>query len=165
MGLSGGVALDWGVHAVDCIRYMTGSNVEQAQAFYCQRPRYSLALSSSFNYRLSNGGTMAVIFVSALSPEANGPRSGFVIGYEGGWLELQLYDELKVDGEVVFRGEPSDPWSVHDRRFIEAVRTQDASGLANDYHDGLYSLAPVLAGWESSRRGGELIDVERFMSS
>ena len=36
--------------------------------------------------------------------------------------------------------------------------------LLNDYHDGLYSLAPILAGWESARRGGEIIDLAGFMA-
>lgn len=57
-----------------------------------------------------------------------------------------------------------DPWFEQDRVFIETVRTGDTGGtLLNDYHDGLFSLAPVLAGWESSRRNGECIDVQEFM--
>ena len=35
----------------------------------------------------------------------------------------------------------------------------------NDYHDGLFSLAPVLAGWESARRQGECMDVAAFMEA
>jgi hypothetical protein len=81
----------------------------------------------------------------------------------GGSLHLGSYQELEVDGQVIFHGGEFDPWFEHDRRFIEAVRTGDRGLLLNDYHDGLYSLAPVLAGWESARRGGEALDVESFM--
>ena len=58
----------------------------------------------------------------------------------------------------------STPWFEQDRVFIEAVRTGNRALLLNDYADGLYSLAPVLAGWESARRGGELIAVAEFMA-
>ena len=68
-----------------------------------------------------------------------------------------------MNGETVFKGEDYNPWFELDRRFCEAVRSGDASNMLNDYHDGLYSLAPVLAGWESQRRGGVPIDVEEFM--
>ena len=164
MELSGGPALDWGVHAVDYVRFMTGLNVEKAQAFYCQRPTvYPLVLSSSFNLCLTGGATMSMLFVSALGERGQTKGFDFTIFYEGGSLHLGNYQELEVDGQVIFRGEDYDPWFEHDRRFIEAVRTGDRGLLVNDYHDGLYSLAPVLAGWESARRGGELIDVESFM--
>eukprot|EP01043_Picozoa_sp_COSAG02_P083242 COSAG02_NODE_21299_length_793_cov_1.047482_1_plen_74_part_00 len=35
--------------------------------------------------------------------------------------------------------------------------------LVNDYADGLLSLGPVLAGWESARQGGRLVDVRSFV--
>ena len=63
----------------------------------------------------------------------------------------------------VYQAEEFDPWFEQDRIFVEAVRTSDASLLLNDYHDGLFSLAPVLAGWESARRNGECIYVPAFM--
>jgi len=163
MELSGGAALDWGVHAVDYVRFMTGLNVEKAQAFYCQRPAYALDLSSSFSFRLSQGATMSMTFVCALGEGGQTKGFDFTIFYEDGSLHLGNYQELEVDGQVMFRGAEFDPWFEHDRRFIEAVRTRDRGLLLNDYHDGLYSLAPILAGWESARRGGEVFDVESFM--
>ena len=65
----------------------------------------------------------------------------------------------------MYRAEEFDPWFEQDRIFIEAVRSGDGSGILNDYNDGLKSLAPVLAAWESSRRGGECIDVPAFMEA
>jgi len=162
MEKSGGRALDWGVHATDYVRFMTGLNVVQAQAFYYHPEAYPVALSSSFNYLLSNGASMTLTFVSAtpISPD----EPWFTFYYEGGYLTIYRYDRLESNGEIVYQADPFDPWFEHDRRFIEAVRSGDHSPLLNDYHDGLYSLAPILAGWESSRRQGETIDIESFMA-
>ena len=58
-----------------------------------------------------------------------------------------------------------DPWFEQDKLFIEAVRSGDGSAVLNSYTDGLKSLAPVLAGWHSSRHGGALVacdDVSAF---
>jgi predicted dehydrogenase len=161
---AGGPALDWGCHAVDYARFITGLDITDAQAFYCHRPEYPGALSSSFNFRLSNRGTMTMAFICSLQAGSAGYREPpFSIFYEGGQLDLYMYDRIEVDGAVVFRGEEFDPWFEHDRLFIEAVRFGDDSQILNDYHDGLFSLAPVLAGWESSRRNGERINMHTFM--
>ena len=63
-----------------------------------------------------------------------------------------------------------DPWYEQDRRFVEDVRQRlcgasEGSLLLNDYYDGLKSLAPVLAGWESSRQGGVMLSVADFLSA
>jgi predicted dehydrogenase len=163
MDKSGGQALDWGVHATDYSRFMTGLNVVRAQAFYCQRPAYATPLTSVFNYRLSNGATMTMSFISA-GPGGIGDEPWFTIFYEGGYLAIYRYDRIEVDGQIVYHGEEFDPWFEQDRTFINAIRTGDPSGLMSDYHDGLFSLAPVLVGWESSRRNGECVDVQAFMS-
>lgn len=162
MDKSGGSALDWGVHATDYTRFMTGLNVARAQAFYCERPAYATALSSVFNYSFSNGATMNISFISA-GGSGLGDEPFFTIFYEGGCLAVYGYDRIAVNGETVYEGEEFDPWFEQDRTFIEAVRTGNPSKLMSDYHDGLLSLAPVLAGWESSRRNGECIDVQRFL--
>ena len=81
-------------------------------------------------------------------------RSDFLY-YEGGYLgELSYID---MNGERVFTAE--DLWFEEDRVFVEAIRTGDGSGIS----DGLYTLAPLLAGWESARRDGEPVDVPTFM--
>ena len=72
------------------------------------------------------------------------------------------------------RGQGYDPWYEQDRCFVEDVRDRkagrspqaNAAGarrLVNDYADGLRSLGPVLAAWDSARRGGEMIDVKSFV--
>ena len=161
MDKSGGSALDWGVHATDYTRFMTGLNVVKSQAFYCERPDYANALSSIFNYRLENGATMTLSFVAAGSGPKDEPR--FTIFYEGGCLEIHGYDRILVNGEVFYEADEFDPWLEQDKTFIRAVQSGDASLLLNDYYDGLFSLAPILAGWESSRRDGECIDIASFM--
>ncbi len=164
MDKSGGRALDWGVHATDYTRFMTNLNVVRAQSFYCQRPSYHVPVSCSFNYCFSNGATMTMTFISASSGGLRG-EPWFTIFYEGGCLSLHRYERIEVNGETVYQAEEFNPWFEHDCVFIEAVRTGDTSVLLNDYHDGLFSLAPVLAGWESAGRNGECIDVQTFMES
>ena len=73
-------------------------------------------------------------------------------------------NRIVVNGEVLYQADEFDPWLEQDKTFIRAVQSDDASLLQSDYHDGLFSLAPILAGWESSRRGGECVDVAAFMN-
>ncbi len=162
MEKSGGRALDWGVHATDYTRFMTGLNVKQVQAFYCERPAYATALSASFNYCMENGATMTLNFVSAGQGPKDEPR--FTIFYEGGCLEVHGYEQIRVNGASVYEADPFDPWLEQDRTFIGAVQSADRTRLLSDYHDGLFSLAPILAGWESARQGGVCMDLERFMA-
>jgi hypothetical protein len=161
---SGGSAFDWGVHAVDYTRFMTGLDLEAAQAFYFHPREYTKPLACTFNFRFTTGATMIMNFLAGGStlPDDEAP---FTFFYEGGRLGLYMYDRLEVDGRTVYRAEDFDPWFEQDRIFIEAVKSGDASLILNDYHDGLSSLAPVLAGWESARRGGETIDVASFSAA
>ena len=163
MDKSGGRALDWGVHATDYSRFMTGLNVARAQAFYCERPADATALSSSFNYCFDNGATMTLCFVSS-GPSPRG-EPWFTVFYEDGCLEIYQYDRIEVNGEILYQADDFDPWLEQDKTFIRAILTDDASILQSDYHDGLFSLAPVLAGWESARRNGECIALASFMSN
>ena len=163
MNKSGGRALDWGVHATDYSRFMTGLNVVKAQAFYCEREDYATPLSSIFNYCFENGVTMTLNFISSGPNPKDEPW--FTVFYEGGLLTIYRYDRIEVNGELYYQAEDFNPWLEQDRTFIRAVQTGDASILQSDYHDGLFSLAPVLAGWESSRRQGECIDLSSFMNT
>ena len=69
-----------------------------------------------------------------------------------------------MNGETVYEAEDFQPWRELDRVFIEAIRSGDDSQLLNDYHDGLKTLAPLLAAYDSaSQGGGEVIDVEAYI--
>lgn len=170
---SGGYALEWGQHAVDYIRFMSGENIATAQAFYFRPEGQPFSLSSSFNFQLTNGASMSLTFINYLADEEVKPGRGkvplFAIYYRGG--RIDIYREgrdrwsYERNGETVIDGEVFDPWLAQDRIFIEAVRTGDSSTLLNDYHDGLYSLAPILAGWESAKKGGVPIPLDEFMLS
>jgi predicted dehydrogenase len=164
MDKSGGAAFDWGVHAVDYARFVSGLEVTQAQAFYAHAAAYITPLSYSFNFCLSNGGTMTMNFVAA-TPVAPPGEARFVFFYEGGYLAIHGYEYLEVNGEKVYQAEDFDPWYEQDRCFVEAIRTGDPALLLNDYHDGLFSLGPVLAGWASARQGGACLDVAAFMKA
>lgn len=159
---SGGPALDWGVHATDYVRFMTGLDVETVQAFYHWSESYTLPVSYSFHYQLNNGAAMAMTFLST-TPVRPPNEPWFTIFYEGGYLAIHGYERIEVNGETIYTADPFDPWLEQTRCFINAVRASDQSLLLSDYHDGLSSLAPVLAGWESAKRSGEIIKVEGFM--
>ena len=161
MDISGGPALDWGVHAVDYTRFMTGLDVEKVQAFYCEQPEvFCEPFSSSFHFLLNNGATMTMTFVRA-DPSGT-PQPWFTFFFDGGRLEIFNYERIDLDGETVYRSGDFDPWFEQDRIFVEAVSSGDRSGILNDYHDGLYSLAPILAGWDSARQGGRCLDVKAY---
>jgi predicted dehydrogenase len=163
MDKAGGSAFDWGVHAIDYARFMSGLDVVKAQAFYHHPPAFNKPLSCSFNFLLTNGATMTSTFLST-TPTAPPNQPNFTLFYAGGYLSLWMYDRIEVNGETVYEPEAFDPWFEQDRVFIEAVRTGNREFILNDYADGLYSLAPVLAGWESARQGGALVDVVEFMA-
>lgn len=153
---------DWGPHAVDYSRYMSGLDMVTAQAFFNHPEKYNKPLSASFNFNMSNGATMTMTFLSA-SPSQPPEEPYFLLYYQGGYIGVHNYSYIDMNGEKVFEAEEYNPWFELDRRFCEAVRSGDDSELLNDYHDGLKSLAPVLAGWESARRGGQPIDIAEFM--
>ena len=131
--------------------------------FVHQPEEFALPLSNSYNFVLDSGAILHLSFVSSGNPPPNQPY--FLIFYEGGYVGVHGYDYIEMNGEKVFTGEEYNPWFELDRYFIEAVRKGDDSDLLNDYRDGLRSLGPVLAAWESSRRGGEMIDVAKFIET
>lgn len=166
----GSAYFDWGPHAVDYCRFMSGLDVTTAQAFMAERPPYRTPLSASCNFAMTGGATMTMTFVCAGSGGPGGPGGPagepyFLICFEGGYLGVHGYDRIEMNGRTVYRAQDCNPWFELDRRFCEAVRTGDGSRLLNDYHDGLATLAPVLAGLESVKRGGAPIDVGEFMDS
>ena len=163
MAKAGSNAFDWGVHAVDYLRFVTGLDVVTSQAFYHAPEAFLKPLSCSFNLLFTTGATATLGFVSCGPAPPSEPW--FTIFYEGGYLAIFGYERLEENGTVVYEAQEFDPWFEQDRVFIEAVRSGDGSGLLNDYADGLKSLAPVLAGWSSSTRGGIPIDVAAFATA
>ena len=159
----GGVRFfDWGVHATDYTRFMTGQNVQKAQAFLFHPEGSHTPLSSSFHYQLSAGATATLTFIEC-DPAGPGEEPYFKIYFDGGRLGVFGYERIEVNDEVVYEAEPFDPWLAQDQAFVEAVRSNDSRLLQSDYHDGLRSLAPILASWDSTRQGGACVDVEKFI--
>ena len=159
----GGVRFfDWGVHATDYTRFMTGQDVVRAQAFLYHPRECHTPLSSSFHYQLSAGATATLTFIES-DPTGPGEEPYFRIYFDGGRLAVFGYERIEVNDEVVYEADPFDPWLAQDQAFVESVRLNDPNRLQSDYHDGLRSLAPILAGWDSARREGALVDVNRFI--
>lgn len=91
---------DWGCHAVDYVRFMTGLDIKNAQAYYNHPPEYAAPVSASINFQFENGGTMQSTFVqSGPSPDR---QPWFQIWYVGGYLALFDYNTMEVDGEEVY---------------------------------------------------------------
>ena len=159
----GGVRFfDWGVHATDYTRFMTGQDVLRAQAFLYHPDGYHTPLSSSFHYHLSEGATAGLTFIEA-DPTGPGEEPYFRIYFDGGRLSVFGYERIEVNDEVVYEADPFDPWLAQDQAFVEAVRSNDPGLLQSDYHDGLRSLAPILAGWASAKQDGACVDVEALI--
>jgi predicted dehydrogenase len=163
---SGGPALEWGVHATDYIRFVTGENVERIQAYYHHPASCLLPLSSSFSGQMTSGATVTLTFLTGTRPPGENPPR-FVFQYAGGCLAIRRRDSKSWSASVNalphFEVVDFDPWLEQDRRFIQAVAENRPELILNDYHDGLYSLAPILAGWHSSRNAGQVIEIEEFL--
>ena len=165
MEMGGSSFFDWGPHAVDYSRYISGLELDTAQAFFNHPDvqQYYQPLSCSFNFTLNNGATLLLTFLSCTNHSPKEPW--FTAYYEGGYLSIHRYDHIEVNGELYYQADEFNPWFEQDRVFIEAVRTNNRELLLNDYHDGLYSLAPVLAGWASAQNNGQPIHIETFMQA
>jgi myo-inositol 2-dehydrogenase / D-chiro-inositol 1-dehydrogenase len=159
---SGGHALNWGGHALDQVRFITGEEVVKAQAFYGAATATGLPETQSLHFFLAGGGTATLAFVTTQAATGRYHRNELRCFHPEGVLILDDYDALLVNGERVAAGEACDPWLEQDRVFVEAVRRSDPRLLASDYADGIASLAPILAAWESARRGGEPVDVAAY---
>ena len=163
---SGGRGLDWGVHAVDLARFVTGLDIARAQSFYLQEGE-SVPWSWQFSFAFASGATMrmSMVSLSAGAPGFAEQQPWFTFYAEGGCVTVFNYDRIELNGETVYRCEAFDPWLEQTRCFLRAVRTGDANALLSDYADGLRTLAPVLAAWRSARAGGALVDVEAMLAS
>jgi predicted dehydrogenase len=170
--------MSWGVHAVDYIRFMTGLDVDRVQGFTHQPESYLLPIAQSLHGQLVNGAPVSVAFIQA-TQKTSRDFPAFDIYYDGGMLTLvrcgrtdwALLDTAQggecaapIAGEEVEGDVGFDAWFEQDRCFIEAVRTGDRGLILNDYHDGLFSLAPVLAARASARQGGAVSELASYLS-
>lgn len=165
-----GSAIEWGCHATDYVRFMTGLEIVRAQAFHCWSDARAVPLSVSVNYQLENGATATLGFPECLhKPYDYKKRENpdgvpwFMLYYEGGYLALHGYRKLVANDEVIYAAEPFDPWREQIVSFVDAVRHRDPSRHLADFHDCFRSIAAILAAWESGERDGECIDVDAFV--
>ena len=165
-----GSAIEWGCHATDYLRFMTGLEIARAQAFHYWSEAAASPLSVSVNYQFENGATATLGFPRCLhEPYDYAERENpdglpwFMLYYEGGYLALHGYRKLVANGEVIYEAEPFDPWREQIISFVEAVRRRDPSRHLADFHDCFRSIAAILAAWESGERDGECIEVGAFV--
>lgn len=74
-------------------------------------------------------------------------------------MAIYGYERLECNGKTLYTAQPFDPWLAQDQAFVAAVRQRDPTLLQSDYADGLRSLAPILAGWQSAQKQGVRVDV------
>ena len=102
MAKAGGPMFDWGCHAVDYMRFVTGLDVVAAQAFYNHPDEWNKPLTASFNYQFESGATFTSTFICSLSPDMPVPEEpNFVVFFEGGFLTIED-PLLKLNGEVLY---------------------------------------------------------------
>lgn len=155
--------LGWGPHAIDYCRYVSGLDIDRAQAFFCERNKYHVPLSTPFNFQMSNGATMTMTFLHT-APTTPPNEPWFLFFYEGGYLGIHHgYSHIEMNGETAYVAEDFQPWRELDRIFVRSIQTGDRSELLNDFGDGLKTHAPLLAGWESAKKGGVPIDITTFV--
>ncbi len=162
---SGGRGLDWGVHALDLARFITGQDVARAQSFYLQDGD-DVPWSWQFSFVLTSGATMrmSMVSLSAGAPGFAEQQPWFTVYAEGACVKVFGYERIELNGDVVFRDALFNPWLEQTRCFLHVVRSGERSVLLNDYADGLRTLAPVLAAWRSAREGGGAIDVPALLA-
>ncbi len=134
----------------------------KAQAFWGAGDLSGFPPSQSLSFVLESGATATLTFMTSTAIADRYHRNSFSFFHRDGVLSVDDYDAVLVDGAVACTGGEFDPWLEQDRAFIEAVRRGDPSLLASDYHDGIRSLAPILAAWESARSGGAVVDVAAY---
>jgi len=163
VALSGGPSLNWGGHALDQVRFITGEEATKAQAFWGAGDIGGFPPSQSLSFVFESGATATLTFVTSTAIRDRYQRNLFTFFHRDGLLSIDDYEAVLVNGDIACRGGDFDPWLEQDRVFVEAVRRRDPSLLASDYHDGIRSLAPILAAWESARRGGAVVDVAGYV--
>ncbi len=171
--LCGGSFVEHAIHMVDLLRWFLG-DVAAVSAFYVQRrPREgpaSMDLPHVYNvsYRFVSGVT-ANVAVARVLDTVDVERRELVVVSDDSLLEWRP-EKVAENGTTVWEGPPEAAeeayaFGLQARAFIDAVRARDPGLVRSPYDAALNSLAAVLAANASAERGGELVEIERFVTS
>jgi predicted dehydrogenase len=165
----GSAFLDWGSHACDMIRWLSGSEATVAFARfedYREAPRPPLGRSGMAQYTLESGAVAQVLMSSELPPPGLHETLYVVVGSEG-ILEIDMYATLRLgraDGwQVLAEQAPidymNDPWNPERVRgwarqvqeLAECILHGGRPGVTGE--DGRAAIEMVLAAERSSESG------------
>ncbi len=170
-----GVLFGHGIHCIDSIRWLTGSEVKTVYAKVGSiTGKYPVEATSNVLMTLQNG-TVTTLACSFETPKPGFPRSQFSVQItcEKGLIDLDAYGELRVSKagqpfEVAAVQAPIDwqgkgfldpvrleSYTLHLKEFISAAQSGTAPSPGG--YDGRQAVAIALAAYESSQTGREII--------
>ena len=121
--------MDWGAHACDIVRWLTGAEASLAFAQFASYTDIPPADQSSMAlYTLDNGVLVQIWLTYELPPSAIGSAMQLLITGPDGIIELDAYGTVRVstsDGwETVFEQPPFDPLDAEDSIRLQAYANQ-----------------------------------------
>jgi predicted dehydrogenase len=121
--------MDWGAHACDIVRWLTGAEASLAFAQFASYTDIPPADQSSMAlYTLDNGVLVQVWLTYELPPSAIGSAMQLLITGPDGIIELDAYGTVRAstaDGwETVFEQPPFDPLDAEDSVRLQAYANQ-----------------------------------------
>jgi predicted dehydrogenase len=165
----GSAFLDWGSHACDMIRWLSGSEAIDAFAHfadYREAPVPPLLRSGMAQYTLQNGG-MAQIWTSSEMPSPGLKETLYVVVGSEGILEIDMYTGLRLGRDdhwtvlaeqqpIDYMRDPWNPvrirgWARQVQEFAECILHGGRPGVTGE--DGRAAIAMVVAAERSSATG------------
>ena len=152
----GGAYLDWGVHGVDALRWLTGAN---AVSVYAQMANYgglpAPDTSAMVHYVMDSGAMVQVWMSYEFPPPGLGTNFQFMIVGSTGMLNLHRYyleRSTETGWEEIFRWEPWD--------WITDAKNERRIGLTarqvQQFGEAVTSGAPLLVAAEEGRAAVEM---------
>ena len=135
--------MDWGAHACDIVRWLTGAEATLAMAQFASYTDIPPADQSSMAlYTLDNGVLVQIWLTYELSPPSLGSAMQMLIAGSDGIIELDAYGTVRLatpagGWQTVFEQPPFDPLDAEDAVRLQAYAEQlrDLIGAIADGRD------------------------------
>jgi predicted dehydrogenase len=169
-----GILFGHAIHSFDRVRWLTGAEVATVYAKCTSMAADAVVEGTSMVLMTMADGTAVTLWSSGELPPPSFPRrefSAMIVG-ERGLMDLDAYGELLINTsgkwEVAERQEPVDwagkgfldpvrlqSFTRHAQGFVDAIREKRQPPVTG--WDGRQAVAAVLAAYESSRTGREIV--------
>ena len=154
----GGAYLDWGVHGVDALRWLTGANAVRTFAQMANYGGLPAPDVSAMVHYVMDSGAMVQVWMSYEFPEPGlGTNFQFMIVGSTGMLDLHRYFLRRSNGtgwETVFEWQPWD--------WITDARNERRIGLTarqvQQFGEAVTSGGPLLVRAEEGRAAVEMVE-------